>query len=224
MTFKPMFDMAKTEIPKMTKIMMKAAEPIERWAKMENAIATSMTIGMALNSIYNIFDPELNPNIGKKSFFFSKLTTNLVTMAENLDDFKGVADNFERIEKSMKLTQGHINGMDLQKLTMTDSMMRSIAAMSKNPEAIAQMVGDTMEKSFEELIEALKELASANAPAGGGGLMGGMIGGSDSPAPSGGGNTPAPKQQKQPKALTAKQISSALTSALSSITISVKPV
>ena len=220
MTVKPMFNLAKEEIPKISKIMTQAASPIEKWAKMQDAIETSAIIGASLNSIYNIFDPELNPNISKKSWYFSKLTTNLVTMAENLDDFKGVADNFERIEKSMKLTQGHINGMDLQKLTMTDSMMRSIAAMSKNPEAIAQMVGDTMEKSFEELIEALKELSSSNAPApatdGGGGDTGGGGGGA---APSSG---PAPKAPRPPKSLTAGQISKALVSALSSTTLSVK--
>ena len=208
------FDIAKDAIPEMSKIMIKAAEPIERWAKMEDAIMTSAAIGMALNSIYNIFDPELNPNVGKKSWYFSKLVLNMVTMSENLDNFKGVADQFERIEKSMKLTQEHINGMDLQKLTLTDSMMRSIAAMSKNPEAIASMIGDTMEKSFTELIDALKELAIANNPP----VQDPPING-DPPV-----NPPLKPVVPvvPPKGITSAQISQALAETLATTVISVK--
>ena len=41
-------------------------------------------------------------------------------------------------------------------------MFQAIAAMSKNPEAMAKAIVSSMNKSFEELIKALKELAAAN--------------------------------------------------------------
>ena len=66
----------------------------------------------------------------------------------------------------------YYNSLDLKKLTLTDSMFHAIAAMSKNPEAMASAIVKSMNKSFEELIKALKELAAANTPPGGNGNNG----------------------------------------------------
>jgi hypothetical protein len=123
----------------------------------------------------------------------------------------------------MKLTKDHINAFDLKKLTLTDSLMRSIAAMSKNPEAIAAMVGDTMEKSFQELIDALKELVEAQGQQNQGfieGIMNGITGNSTTPTtntgntgnPKPGGNQPQPQKPQ----LTPEQLQAAFKTALSS--------
>ena len=160
-------------ITSMTDVVANAAKPLEVWAKVKDPYPTIFTMLMYFNALKDVYDPKNNQTIGLSSWYFTQFATNAGLLADSADAFTKVADNYDRIQKSMKLMQTHINGMDLKKLTLTDSMMRSIAAMSKNPEAIAKMVGDTMSKSFEELITALKELAVANTPAppaGGGGF------------------------------------------------------
>ena len=44
--------------------------------------------------------------------------------------------------------------MDIKKLTLTDSMMHSIALLSKSPDAIGKTIQDTIEKSFEKMTAA----------------------------------------------------------------------
>jgi hypothetical protein len=126
-----------------------------------------------LGVLKEAFDPSKNKDISKSSWYFTQFATNIEKISENVDQFAKLSDNFDKIQKSMKLMKDHLNGMDLKKLTLTDSMMKSIAALSKNPEAIASMVADSINKSFEELINALKELSASSAPAGGGGGGGG---------------------------------------------------
>ena len=189
----------------MTDVVSNAAKPIEAWAKLKDPYPTIITMIAYFNALKDVYDPKKNKDINLSSWYFTQFATNAEKLSENADAFTKVADNYDRIQKSTKLMQTHINGMDLKKLTLTDSMMKSIAAMSKNPEAIAKMVGDTMEKSFTELIKALKELAIANTPAppagGGGGGFDilnplGLGKGDDPKKPAPKGNpapTPAPK-------------------------------
>ena len=176
-------------IGSMTEALAGAAKPFEEWGKIKDTQTISTNMVGFLNTLKDAYDPDKNPNIGKTSYFFGQFATNAELITENADAFTKVADNFDRIQKSMKLIQTHINGMDLKKLTLTDSMMKSIAALSKNPEAVAKAVAKSIDDSFEELIKALKELAGAQ---GGGG-------GAAAPAASGGGkatNTAAPTPDK----------------------------
>lgn len=146
-------------------VLVNAAAPLETWGKLVDVQKSMLNMLTYLNVLKNVYDPSKNKNISQSSWYFGQFATNAELLANNADVFSDVADNFDRVQKSMKLIQTHINGMDLKKLTMTDSMMRSIAALSKNPEAVAKMVSQSIEKSFEELIKALKELTAAQAPA-----------------------------------------------------------
>jgi hypothetical protein len=60
----------------------------------------------------------------------------------------------------MKLTKDSINAMDLKKLTLTDSLMTSLAAIAKNPEAMAKAVQGGINEAFTQLAKALEELGN----------------------------------------------------------------
>lgn len=141
------------------------------------------------------------------------------------DGLESVADNFDKIQNSMKLLKGHINDMDLKKLTLTDSMMRSIAMLSKSPEAIGQKIAESIDKAFEDLAKAIAE-SIGEIKSEGGGAAGAVettaapAKGSPAPgAPAKG--SPAPPQGKMP---TASEIGNAVSNALLASTLKVRVV
>jgi len=124
----------------------------------------------------------------------------------------------------MKLFQGHVNGMDLQKLTATDSMMKSLAIMSKSPDVIAGKIAESIEKAFKDLLEGLKtinETSGAAATEAGTGV--GKPGETATAAVPGAAKPAAPNapmtQQKGGAGITAKDIETAMVSALSQVTV-----
>jgi hypothetical protein len=50
--------------------------------------------------------------------------------------------------------------MDLKKLTLTDSLMTSLAAIAKNPEAMAKAVEGGINEAFQQLAKALEDLGN----------------------------------------------------------------
>ena len=141
-----------------------ATETITEWAKLKDPDKTTASMSAFFVSIKDIFDPNKNKDLKQTTFHFTMFAVNLEKVAKSADDIQTVAKNMDSIQKSMKLMKDHVNGMDLKKLTLTDSMMKSIAALSKNPEAMAKVIASSISKSYEELIKALKELAAANTP------------------------------------------------------------
>jgi hypothetical protein len=118
-----------------------------------------------MSGMISVFDPRKNKEIQNSSKYMSMFAFNIEKMANSADPLTKLAKNMDSIQKSMKLFKDHLNGLDLKKLTLTDSMMKSIAALSKNPEAVAGIISKSINKSYEELIKALKELAtSVKAP------------------------------------------------------------
>jgi hypothetical protein len=113
--------------------------------------------------IRSIFDPSKNKQVSQSSWYFTKFAENMKLVSEAEDPLAKTAKSMDSIQKSMKLMKDSVNGMDLKKLTLTDSMMKSIAALSKNPEAMAKVIAESINKSYEELIKALKELSGSSS-------------------------------------------------------------
>ena len=142
----------------------KGVDLLKKWEAVKDPAPNLKKITDLYATIRDVFDMQKNKTIPLQSWYFTVFTTNAINMAEHANELDRIATSFEKIGKSTKVIQTNINGFDLKKLTLTDSMFRSLAAMSKNPEAIAKMVAQSMEKSFEELIDALKELVKENTP------------------------------------------------------------
>jgi len=157
-------EVANEGMGKISETIVKGVDLLKKWDAVKDPAPNLKKITDLYATIKDVFDPKKNKDIPQQSWYFTRFTTNAINMAEHANELERVVESFEKIGRSTKIIQTNINGFDLKKLTLTDSMFRSLAAMSKNPEAIAKMVKDTMEKSFKELIAALKELAAANTP------------------------------------------------------------
>ena len=97
-----------------------------------------------------------------------------VKMLNNLYDpinkFSNMGDGLEKFAGALAKSGSSfgkftnvVNSFDIEKLKLTESMMKSISIISKSPDSLAQKMSDTLEKSFEELIKAIKELSNANS-------------------------------------------------------------
>lgn len=157
------YDAALEAIPNMTKALSDVAKPIEAWSKLKEVDKIGKSITTFLTEVQSNFDPEKNKNLVQQDKYFTTFVKNIETMASQTDQMDRMAANFDKIQKSMKLTKDHINAMDLKKLTLTDALMRSLAAIAKNPEAMAKAVEGGIDKAFKDLAEALKQLASQQA-------------------------------------------------------------
>lgn len=152
-----------------SKVIIGTAGALETWGKLKDPLVKTMEIGIFISSLQKMFDPKLDPKLATKLAYFHLFTADVKILGQSASGITTVATNMDRIQKSMKLFKDHVNSLDLKKLTLTNTMFQAIAAMSKNPEAMAKAIVSSMNKSFEELIKALKELAAANTPPGGNG-------------------------------------------------------
>jgi hypothetical protein len=156
-------------LPEMGKVLNNLANPLKTWGEIKDFDKTMGKIETFYKWIFENFDPKTNQKLPQADKYFKSFATNAKVLADTANGVKTFADNADKVAKSMKEITTQVNAMDLKKLTLTNSMFNAIAMMSKNPEAMAKAIAASMNKSFEELIKALKELASANTPAGGGG-------------------------------------------------------
>ena len=85
---------------------------------------------------------------------FEKSFSNLV---KNASQYK-----FTQFAKDVGTLKDNINKFELEKLKLTDSMMKSLAILSKSPDALGKNIEESIEKAFKELVEALKELVGSN--------------------------------------------------------------
>ena len=71
---------------------------------------------------------------------------------------------FDKFEESMSKFKASVNAFDIEKLKLTDSVMSSLAAISKSPDDSAQKISDALEKSFDKLVDAIKKMSKESTP------------------------------------------------------------
>ena len=84
---------------------------------------------------------------------FIKFETSITRLAKNQYDYK-----FDKFATSMKELKDNVNNFDVKKLAMTDSMMKSLAILSKAPDALGKTIGDSLNKAFIDLVAAIKDV------------------------------------------------------------------
>ena len=109
--------------------------------------------GNALVSFSNGFQ-----KFGTQIEKFSKFEQSFSNLVKNQSTYK-----FDKFAESVGVLKKNVNEFNVEKLKLTDSMMKSLAIMSKSPDALGKTISDSIEKSFEELIKAIKELTEAEA-------------------------------------------------------------
>jgi hypothetical protein len=220
-------DQAIDVLPNMSKSISKLAEGVVSFAELKDIDKSTTNFKLFTGAVFSIFDPAMNKGLPQKLEYMDKFTANIVTMAAPKNQLDKVATNFDKIQKSMKLFQGHVNGMDLVKLTATDSMMKSLAIMSKSPEVVGEKIAESIEKAFKDLLEGIKKIndsstaAAAAAPIGEAGTP---PAGPKKPGAPAGKPTPGAPAGKPGASISARDIQSAMVSALNSVTINTRVV
>lgn len=69
------------------------------------------------------------------------------------------AYNFDKFADSMGKLKSNVNAFDLKKLEFSDSMMRSLAILAKNPDQVATKISTTLQEEFEKMIDAIRKIA-----------------------------------------------------------------
>jgi hypothetical protein len=131
--------------------------------KLKNPKVAANDISAFISTINANFDVTKNRNLKTTMDNMGMFTTGITNIAKKADPLEKAAKNMDRIQKSMKLMKESVNSMDLKKLTLTDAMLRSMAILSKNPEAMAKTIEKSLNASFAALIAAIKSNLPAKA-------------------------------------------------------------
>jgi len=220
------FDAGISKVPSMTEALSKLAEANEKWANIKDADKGLQSFTNFNKAIMNAYDPAKQKNLPVAAEYMMLFVKGIERLAAPADQLGKVASNVERIEAAMKNIKTHVNGFDMERLTKTDSLFKSMAILSKNPEAMAAKINETLKVAFEEFGKALTEAIKESGGGGGGG--GGIIEGIKdvmTPGPAGADPKAADPKAKgaTPPPLTAEMIGAAMTKALNSASVTVKP-
>jgi hypothetical protein len=145
-------------LPKISELLSASADSLNKWAQIPDPKARVLSLTEFLNSTKSVFDSEKDKNLGLKLEYFGMFSKHMETLASSSTGLDAAAKSLERVEKSMKAIKESVNGMDLKKLTTTDSLVKSLAIMSKSPEATAKAIKESIEDAFEKFIESLKDV------------------------------------------------------------------
>jgi len=152
-------DAAINVLPNIGKIISSSVKIASDWSTIKDSDKIGPSISTFLTNVLNTFDSDHTPKLQSSLAYMNVFTSNMEKMSASNGGIYAVAKNSQVIAKSMKLTKEAINGMDLKKLTLTDSLMKSLAVIAKNPDAMAKAVEGGINKAFEDLTKALTDLA-----------------------------------------------------------------
>jgi hypothetical protein len=141
----------------------------EQLMKLGNALASFSKIGGGLSE----FAKALSAT-GKSFETFSK---GFGTFSSQLDKFMRFENSFSNLvknqhqykfgefSKSMGTLKDNVNAFNVENLKLTDSLMKSLAILSKSPDALGETIKASLEESMNQLIEAIKKLTATQQAA-----------------------------------------------------------
>jgi hypothetical protein len=100
---------------------------------------------------------------------FDKFSTKLDQFERFENSFSNLVKNqshykFDQFSKSMGILKDNINAFNVENLKVTDSLMKSLAILSKSPDALGKQIQESIEKAFADLVEALKNMVKESSP------------------------------------------------------------
>ena len=134
-----------------------------KWETIKDPKAAGNNITSFINQMMDTFDPSKNTKIDAASGYIATFTGNITKISSTADQLSKVADNFDRMQKSMKLLKDHVNGFDLKKLSTTDSLIKSLAVLSKAPGDIAGVIGESINEALKSLEDTIKNISKDNS-------------------------------------------------------------
>jgi hypothetical protein len=100
---------------------------------------------------------------------FDKFSTKLEKFQVFEQSFSNLVKNqsqykFDQFAKSMGILKENVNAFNVENLKVTDSLMKSLAILSKSPDALGQQIKESIENAFETLVEALGKMIKEMTP------------------------------------------------------------
>ena len=71
---------------------------------------------------------------------------------------------FDQFAKSMGTLKDNVNTFNVENLKITDSLMKSLAILSKSPDALGEQIKESIENAFQALVDALKDMIGEMTP------------------------------------------------------------
>ena len=115
-------------------------------------------------------------NLAKAGNAFGTFSAGFDKFAPRLDNFTKFSDSFKNIvagqskfddfAKSMGTLKGNVNTFNVENLKLTESLMKSLAILSKNPDSVGKQIKDSLETALKQLVEALNSLEKTTKEAG----------------------------------------------------------
>ncbi len=111
-------------------------------------------------------------SLTKTALAFEAFGSGFVKFSTNMDKFERFEGVFGRLvkkqhdykfnefSKSMVSLKESVNDFDVKKLGLTDSLMSSLAVISKAPDDLGKKISESLDKSFDELVKIIKEISS----------------------------------------------------------------
>ena len=114
-------------------------------------------LAISLNNTGTAF---LMLNIG-----FGKFATQLEKFSKFEKSFSALSMNahnyqFDKFATSMGTLKKNVNEFSIENLKLTDSLMKSLAILSKSPDTLGEKIKESIEDAMKLLAEAIKEVAS----------------------------------------------------------------
>ena len=101
---------------------------------------------------------------------FGLFSTQIDKFARFENSFSNLVRNqytykFDQFSKSMGTLKDNVNEFNVENLKMTDSLMKSLAILSKSPDVLGETIKESIEAAMTKLAEAMKELSKTQGAA-----------------------------------------------------------
>jgi hypothetical protein len=142
------------------------SDKIKMLTQLGGALQKFADIGDSLSSFAKGLN-ALGPALSSFSSGFMKFSTQTDKFSAFEKSFSKLVRNqyiykFDKFADSVGVLKKNVNEFNIEKLKLTDSLMQSLAILSKSPDALGKTISESMDKSFKELIKAIQELVSAS--------------------------------------------------------------
>lgn len=165
-------EIAKENIISISDILSESAKPVVEWSKLSDPLNSIDSIRSFINGTLDIFNIESDSLLDKKINYFSIFVYGIKVLSEQNNELAKTAAHVDKIQKSMKLMKEHINSMDLEKLSITDSVMKSIASISNSTKNTPAIIEKAIKEAFTQFAKIVSD-SMANAVKKVGGVSGG---------------------------------------------------
>jgi hypothetical protein len=101
---------------------------------------------IAFGSGFGNFAPQIEK--------FAKFEKSFSALAANQYNYK-----FDKFAASMGTLKSNVNAFNVENLKLTDSLMKSLAILSKSPDSTGEKIKESIDEAMKQLVDAIKQIS-----------------------------------------------------------------